>query len=404
MKKIYKTPIGITSQFSFCGLPFRLDSYAGCEFSCTYCFARLRGGNSNSNRIRIANPNYVINKFKNALSNPNIASGIISEFIRNKTPIHFGGMSDPFQPIEEKEQVTFKILKFLCDIRYPIIISTKSNLIKRDKYLSLLKRNPNILVQFSFSTLNNNKSKLIEPNTDNPTKIMRTVEILSSMGINTSIRWQPYIPGISDNPESFVKKSSSLGVRHIGLEHLKLPIEKTNPLWQKLLNKINFDIRDFYVSNNSNQDGREFVLPPEFKIRTALETKKLCNKFNITFGAADNEIQYLSDTNCCCSGADQFKGFKNWNKFQISYAIKKSKNRLIKIDSILNYWYPKGSIDKYLNSQTRIKKSDCHNTVKSYIYDRWENLNSSFNPSRYYGVKYTGSRDNDGHRIYKWSL
>lgn len=51
----YSTPFGLIGQFSFCGLPLRLDTYAGCGLSCTYCFARLRGGGALTSKIRKPN-------------------------------------------------------------------------------------------------------------------------------------------------------------------------------------------------------------------------------------------------------------------------------------------------------------------------------------------------------------
>ena len=41
----YSKPLGLTSQFRFCGNPFRLDFYKFCSFGCKYCFARNIKGN-----------------------------------------------------------------------------------------------------------------------------------------------------------------------------------------------------------------------------------------------------------------------------------------------------------------------------------------------------------------------
>ncbi len=402
MKETYKNTLGLTSQFSFCGLPFRLDTYAGCALSCNYCFARLRGGNLLSNRIRIADPTQIINRFKNAFKHPLTSTGIISELIRNRSPLHFGGMSDPFQPIEKNKKVSYVVLKYLCSIEYPVVISTKSIIVADDEYVNLLKSNPNILVQFSFSTTQDKLSDIVEPSAYAPSKIMRAIEILSKYGIKTSVRWQPFIPGFSEEPAEFVSSFNNIGIKHIGFEHLKLPLEKNNPLWKKLSAKLNYDIRDYYLKNGSTNDGRELILPPEIKIKNALKVKKECASNNITFGSADNEIQYLSDNDCCCSGVDQFDGFENFNKFQISYAIKKSQGNRIKFNLISEEWRPSGSIDKHLNSKSRLSKNDKFNSVEDYIHNRWENLISPFNPSKFYGIKSTHERDDNGFRIFEW--
>ena len=40
----YNYPLALTSQFRFCGNPFRLDFYNFCSFGCKYCFARTING------------------------------------------------------------------------------------------------------------------------------------------------------------------------------------------------------------------------------------------------------------------------------------------------------------------------------------------------------------------------
>lgn len=78
-------------------------------------------------------------------------------------------------------------------------------------------------------------------------------------------------------------------------------------------------------------------------------------------------------------------------------------NQII-FDLIANEWTPKGSIDKYLNSESRITKNESHNRIEDYIIHRWENLSSDFNPTRFYGVKDSGLRDKNGFRIFDWDL
>ncbi len=399
----FQTPLSITSQFSFCGLPFRLDTYAGCSFNCTYCFARLRGGYIHSKKLRAASSTKIITKFENAINKPKITTGLVPEFIRKRMPVHFGGMSDPFQPAEIELKTSLKVLKYLCSINYPIIISTRSLILSSEPYLGILKSNPNILVQYSFSTTENQKARIVEPFANKPSDLMNSIEILSREGIKTSIRWQPFIPGLSEEPSTFIKRISGIGVKHIGFEHLKLPVENNNPLWRRLNENLGFNIKEYYKNVGSKYDGRELVLNSEVKLDTIINIKSILKNYNITFGAADNEHQYLSDTYCCCSGADQFTEFQEWNKFQIAHAVKKSNGQKITYNIINNEWQPKGSIDKYLNSESRIRNNNrTHNTITDYVKKRWNDLSSSFNPTSFHGVVYKGELDSKGMKIYEW--
>jgi len=232
--------------------------------------------------------------------------------------------------------------------------------------------------------------------------LLRAIERLSKNNIKTSIRWQPYIPYISEDPTVFVKRVTSVGIKHLALEHLKLSMEKNNPLVQQVLLYKKLDLNKLYKQKNCHSDGREFVLPPWEKIGVIKYIKSELAGYKTTFGAADNEFQYLSDTFCCCSGADQFNGFENWNKFQIAYAVKKSNGSEISFDLIKDEWSPQGSIDKHLNSKSRIPVSNGHNTVSCYIKERWENLKSPFNPTSFWGVVYKGKVDKNNMKIYDW--
>src|ERR1019366_9387640 len=120
----YTTPLSLTSQFFFCGLPLRLDSYRGCAFQCSFCYARYRGGNSPTPNIVPADPNTLRRTFDRALRD-DTAPGTIGQFLRHRVPIHFGGMSDPFQPIESRVGVTRRFLETLRDFSYPTVISTR---------------------------------------------------------------------------------------------------------------------------------------------------------------------------------------------------------------------------------------------------------------------------------------
>lgn len=37
-----------------------------------------------------------------------------------------------------------------------------------------------------------------------------------------------------------------------------------------------------------------------------------------------------------------------------------------------------------------------------YILNRWNDLNSSFNPTKYYNIEYTNELDESGNKIYKF--
>lgn len=397
----YTTPFSITSQFGFCGLPLRLDTYRGCGFQCSYCFARYRGGNRPVENIVPANPKTISRVLDRALIGQK--GGLVAQFLRHRTPLHFGGMSDPLQPAEVKHKVTLDILQTLVRHRYPTVLSTRSTLIGTTPYLTAIRNLESFVVQFSFSTTRDEIAQRIEPYATKPSDRLRTIELLSKMGIIVTARWQPYIPGTSEEPREFISRIAATGCKHIALEHLKLPVERGNPLWQTLSAAASDDLVHIYQDAGAKRDGRELVLPcSEEKLTRILEVRSLVHTAGLTFGAADNEFQYLSDGGCCCSGVDSFPGFENWFKHQLASAVKRSNGSDIHYSSIKDEWLPTGSVDRHLNSRSRLSaRTELQGTVNQHILSRWNSPSTGKSPSMFFGVR-SGKSGPDGNLLYHW--
>ena len=93
--------------------------------------------------------------------------------------------------LEEEIGLTKELLQVILKHRFPVFISTKSELIKKDLDLlkqidanailpADLKQNPGrgVIISFSFSTLDENLAKEIEPGATAPQKKIRDIEDL----------------------------------------------------------------------------------------------------------------------------------------------------------------------------------------------------------------------------------
>src|ERR1700738_331434 len=121
----YTDALAWSGQFAHCSLPLRLDSYRGCGFSCSYCFARARGGNSPDKKIVPTSPDLLARAFERAEAG---SLSVLAQSIRRRVHIHCGGMSDPFQPAERKHLITLRFLQTLANYKYPTLISTKGDM------------------------------------------------------------------------------------------------------------------------------------------------------------------------------------------------------------------------------------------------------------------------------------
>jgi DNA repair photolyase len=395
-------PLSISSQFHFCSLPLRLDSYRGCAFGCAYCFAMQRGGNTAGPKIAPSDPKVVAKCFGRAIREEMPRSPLI-QMLQRRVPIHFGGMSDPFQPAERKWQITKQYLQAMSQQRYPVVISTKGSLSANPEYQSLYHEIGSVVVQFSFSSIDDAVAEVVEPTAERPSALLRAMESLATNGINVTCRWQPYIPGVSGEARTFLQSVVSAGARHVAIEHLKVPTERNMTTLNGRDNELLANAKRNYVAAGARRDGRELILPTAQKIDRVLQVRELCHASKVTFGAADNELQYLSDTPACCSGVDQFSGFENVFKFNIGVAVRQSIGTDICYESIASEWKPTGSIDRYLNSQSRIgKRLGVEGSIQDHIEHKWNDLKASGNPSSFEGIDPTNERSAGGHRRYRW--
>jgi len=396
----YTNPLSLTSQFPFCGLPLRLDSYRGCAFNCTYCFARNRGGNSPDDSVRPADPFAVLRRINGSLAGG--GSGVLAQFLRHRVPLHFGGMSDPLQPIERRWRVTEHILRGLLRSRYPTVLSTRGATVMESPYWELL-RDLGAVVQFSFSSTRDPVAARVEPHTTRPSDLLSAMEFLSTRGVAVTCRWQPYIPTISETPDEFVQRIAATGCRHVALEHLKVPLERRDNAWAAFPILDGHDFNAQYRQRGAVRDGRELILPASAKLPTILRARAAVHKQRMSFGAADNELQYLSDTPCCCSGIDRFPGFENFFRHQIGFALHQSRGAAIRYSAIAQEWVPRGSIDRYLNSKSRISgRTTQKGTLTDHIRARWNEPTAPNSPASFFGVASSGIVDSSGNLIYRW--
>ena len=125
--------------------------------------------------------------------------------------------------MERVHRISLHCLEILSNHHYPTIVSTKSDLIADDAYLRVI-RNGSFLVQFSASSIDPKLSAGIEPGTPGPKRLLNAMRILTDAGIPTALRIQPLLPQRETEARELVHAAVESGVRHIAVEHLKVPI------------------------------------------------------------------------------------------------------------------------------------------------------------------------------------
>jgi DNA repair photolyase len=392
----YDYAISLTSQFYFCGIPFRLDTSPKCSTNCRYCFAMTRGGRRTS-RSLIIDTVKLRKKIEKQLLKDALNLDINGQLLKKGMPLHFGGMSDPFSnKITTKKSL--EMLQFLADYEIPTILSTKNtDVLSHDKTLKILERMKNIAIQVSFSSSNEKISSLIEPNSPTPLKRLDALKIISSLGKNPIIRLQPLLPSqIKENVENLIPLAASNGVKHVVVEFLKLPVEKNISKMGPFFNAIGWDGYEFYRAKEAKLVGREWLLPLEYKWESLQPLISAIRRNSMTYGSADYGLNHLGDTGCCC-GIDNIDGFSNWFRGNISNIIREAPTGFITINNLEKYWYPDSSIKRIINSHSRRNGA---NEVKDYLIDKWNKPGSINAPDEHLGITWKGDYDENSNCVY----
>jgi DNA repair photolyase len=135
------------------------------------------------------------------------------------------GVTDCYQPIERKLQITRRVLQVLAEFRNPVGIITKNFLVTRDiDVLQELAKYNCIAVNISVTTLDATLTPKLEPRASLPKARLEAVRMLSEAGIPVGILVAPCIPGITDHEmPQILKAAVEHGAKWAGYVMLRLP-------------------------------------------------------------------------------------------------------------------------------------------------------------------------------------
>jgi DNA repair photolyase len=183
---------------SLCTCPPKLtfNPYSGCDHHCIYCYAS----------------SYVHN-FQECRPKKDLFQSLRREAAKLKGEIvSLANSSDPYPRLEATAELTRRCLEILSENNCRIQIITKSNLIIRDDYL--LSKTPST-VALTITTDDAEVARLLEPNAPLPNARLKAAEDLVGKGIPVSVRIDPIIPFVNDQPEKLIATLASIGVKHV---------------------------------------------------------------------------------------------------------------------------------------------------------------------------------------------
>lgn len=394
MSDAYEYALAITSQFPFCSMPLRLDSYSRCQFACRYCFAAARAGAAPADRVKIAEPKAFVRRL-NRLAKGAEPRSVLDEMLAARVPIHFGGLSDPLMPLEVQSEVTLAFLSALREHSYPTVLSTKSTLCGSPKYLDILEGGC-FVVQMSLPTLSDEVSKRVDAGVPTSSERLAAVERLASVGVPVACRLQPLLDRGAAALQ-LIDACSGAGASQVAVEHLKLAIDNEQHC-RTLGAALGLDLRAYYRERRAVRVGREWVLPVAERFSRVLQLRSAAHAGGMLFGAADNDLLHLSDGTSCCSSIDRL-GIETSYRFTFTQAVRAHRQGRVTFTSIKSEWRPTRSVARYVNSKSRIAGG----TTEDYVRKHWNGFRHGSGLESFYGVSRTDEIDSEGFAVYRLS-
>ena len=187
-----------------------INPYRGCEFACRYCYARYTHEFLEPKPEPGAPPvTPYYQAFEQKIFVKQHAAWLLEQELRKlekqgrlpQDEIAIGTATDPYQPIERREQVTRSLLEvFARKSGLGLGIITKSTLIERDIDLlrEIASRN-RLSLHITITTPDAQLARMLEPRAPRPDLRFRTVARLRAAGLRVGVMCCPLMPGITDS-------------------------------------------------------------------------------------------------------------------------------------------------------------------------------------------------------------
>lgn len=187
---------------------FTLNPYRGCQYGCSYCYAAAFSPNS---KLRKDWGNWVVIK-QNAVE---ILEKELERWVKRnpETPpsIYMSSVTDPYQPIESKVELTRQLLTVMLPYQPTLVIQTRSPMIIRD--IDLLQQFQRLRINVSIPTGSEQVRRDFEPKTPSLQarinaigKLRYNIPFKQGYDIRFSVTITPLLPTLPEHQDLFILK------------------------------------------------------------------------------------------------------------------------------------------------------------------------------------------------------
>lgn len=223
-------------------IPFTqsVNPYRGCSHGCIYCFAR-----PNHEYLGYSAGLDFETKIVVKENAPELLRAELSARRYVPDGLNFSGVTDCYQPIERKLEITRRCLQVCAEFRNPVTVITKNHLVTRDlDVLRELAAHQCVAVMVSVTTLNPDLTRTLEPRTSVPKMRLAAIGKLAAAGVPVGVIVAPVIPGLTDEEvPAILAAAGSAGATFAASTVLRLPLAVA-PLFEDWLARHYPDRKD----------------------------------------------------------------------------------------------------------------------------------------------------------------
>ncbi|HEX2631015.1 MAG TPA: radical SAM protein [Chitinophagaceae bacterium] len=266
---------------------YSVNAFEGCSCNCLYCYVR--------------GSKYGLN-MDDGLAIKTNALELLDKQLRNRAKksqfefVAVGTATDAYMHHEEKWNLTSGMLQLLHKHRFPVFLSTKCLLIRRD--IELLKAINNyailppdlgkvlshgLIVSVSISTLDESISNMLEAGAATPSQRLALISEFKAHGLLAGVNAMPLLPFISDTTEEMGKiiiAAKQAGADYIltgGLTLFGKEAGDGKTLYYQFLQRYRPELLPKYEQLYGSEFHTSFAYQKELRQRAAM----LCKKHSI---------------------------------------------------------------------------------------------------------------------------
>lgn len=251
-----------------------LNIYRGCEHGCKYCYAiyshQYLDDDNYFEKVYHKNKKDILEALEKELSSPNWKREIVN----------IGGVTDAYQPIEEKLRIMPEVLKLMIKYKTPVIISTKSDLILRDfSLIDELSKITYVNIACTITTMDENLRTKLEPNSCSSKRRFQVLKEFKKSNASIGVHLMPIIPYLTDNYENIdeiYRSASEIKADYVlpGTLYLR---GKTKSYFLNFVknydNEVFNKVRDLYIKGSASI---------EYKNNLYKMVNEIKNKYNVS--------------------------------------------------------------------------------------------------------------------------